>query len=68
MAMLDVKDLNVYYGKIHAIKNISLTVEEGELVSLIGANGAGKTTTLRTKDLSFDGYYGPDPVYRPDQL
>lgn len=38
MAMLDVKDLNVYYGKIHAIKNISLTVEEGELVSLIGAN------------------------------
>ena len=56
MAMLDVKDLNVYYGKIHAIKNISLTVEEGELVSLIGANGAGKTS------------YGPDPVYRPDQL
>ncbi len=44
MAMLDVKDLNVYYGKIHAIKNISLTVEEGELVSLIGANGAGKTS------------------------
>ena len=61
MAMLDVKDLNVYYGKIHAIKNISLTVEEGELVSLSGQNGAGK-------DLSFDGYYGPDPVYRPDQL
>ena len=48
MAMLDVKDLNVYYGKIHAIKNISLAGEEGELVSLIGANGAGKTTTLRT--------------------
>lgn len=46
MAMLDVKDLNVYYGKIHAIKNISLTVEEGELVSLIGANGAGKTSLL----------------------
>lgn len=48
MAMLDVKDLNVYYGKIHAIKNISLTVEEGELVSLIGANGAGKTSLLTT--------------------
>ena len=63
MAMLDVKDLNVYYGKIHAIKNISLTVEEGELVSLIGANGAGKTSLLTaimgqipsTGQLSFDG-------------
>lgn len=48
MAMLDVKDINVYYGAIHAIKGISLTVEEGEIVTLIGANGAGKSTTLRT--------------------
>ena len=63
MAMLDVKDLNVYYGKIHAIKNISLTVEVGELVSLIGANGAGKTSLLTaimgqipsTGQISFEG-------------
>lgn len=63
MAMLDVKDLNVYYGKIHAIKNISITVEEGELVSLIGANGAGKTSLLTaimgqipsTGQISFEG-------------
>lgn len=63
MAMLDVKDLNVYYGKIHAIKNISPTVEEGELVSLIGANGAGKTSLLTaimgqipsTGQISFEG-------------
>ena len=47
-AMLDIKDINVYYGAIHAIKGISLTVNEGEIVTLIGANGAGKSTTLRT--------------------
>lgn len=46
--MLEVKDLNVFYGNIHAIKGISLVVNEGEVVSLIGANGAGKTTTLQT--------------------
>ena len=46
--MLEIKDLNVFYGAIHALKGISLTVGEGELVSLIGANGAGKTTTLHT--------------------
>ncbi len=45
--MLEIKDLNVYYGGIHAIKDISLSVKEGEIVSLIGANGAGKTTTLQ---------------------
>ena len=44
--MLEIKDLNVFYGAVHAIKGISLTVGDGELVSLIGANGAGKTTTL----------------------
>jgi branched-chain amino acid transport system ATP-binding protein len=46
--MLEIKNLNVYYGVIHALKDISLTVNEGEIVTLIGANGAGKTTTLRT--------------------
>ncbi len=48
MSMLEVKDLHTYYGNIHALKGVSLYVEEGEIVSLIGANGAGKTTTLRT--------------------
>jgi len=46
--MLEVKDMNVFYGAIHAIKGISLFVDDGELVSLVGANGAGKTTTLHT--------------------
>ena len=48
MALLEVKDLHVYYGMIHAIKGISFTVDKGEIVTLIGANGAGKTTTLHT--------------------
>ena len=46
--ILDVKDINVFYGAIHAITDISFTVEEGEIVTLIGANGAGKSTTLNT--------------------
>ena len=45
---LEIKDLHVHYGKIEAIKGISVTVNEGEIVTLIGANGAGKTTTLKT--------------------
>src|SRR5512145_875190 len=48
MALLEVENLHTYYGKIHALKGISLTVEEGEIVTLIGGNGAGKTTTLNS--------------------
>ncbi len=48
MAMLEVNEIHSYYGNIHALKGISLKVEKGEIVTLIGANGAGKTTTLRT--------------------
>ena len=45
---LEIKDLRVHYGKIEAIKGISVIVNQGEIVTLIGANGAGKTTTLKT--------------------
>lgn len=48
MPMLNVDNVHTYYGKIHALKGISLTIEKGEIVTLIGGNGAGKTTTLRT--------------------
>ena len=48
MAMLELKDIQVYYGVIQAIKGISFKVEQGEVIALIGANGAGKTTTLQT--------------------
>ena len=48
MAMLEVKDLEVYYGVIQALKGISFDVDQGDIVALIGANGAGKTTTLHT--------------------
>jgi branched-chain amino acid transport system ATP-binding protein len=48
MAILEVDHVHTYYGNIHALKGISFTVEQGEIVTLIGANGAGKTTTLRT--------------------
>ena len=48
MTMLEVKDLEVYYGMIQAIKGISFHVDKGEVIALIGANGAGKTTTLHT--------------------
>ncbi|MFQ5434421.1 MAG: ATP-binding cassette domain-containing protein, partial [Anaerolineae bacterium] len=48
MPMLEVNDIHTYYGNIHALKGVTISVEKGEIVTLIGANGAGKTTTLRT--------------------
>ena len=64
MALLELRDVNAYYGNIHALKGICLTVDEGEIVTLIGANGAGKSTTLKTisgllrpraGEITFDG-------------
>ena len=48
MSMLNIDDIHVYYGAIHAIKGVSFEVNEGEIVALIGANGAGKSTILKT--------------------
>jgi branched-chain amino acid transport system ATP-binding protein len=48
MALLEVDNVHAYYGNVHALKGISITVEDGEIVTLIGANGAGKSTTLKT--------------------
>jgi branched-chain amino acid transport system ATP-binding protein len=48
MAILEVENLHTYYGHIHALKDVSLSVDRGEIVTLIGGNGAGKSTTLKT--------------------
>jgi branched-chain amino acid transport system ATP-binding protein len=48
MALLELRDIHTYYGAIHALRGVSLTIDEGEIVALIGSNGAGKSTTLRT--------------------
>jgi branched-chain amino acid transport system ATP-binding protein len=48
MALLELKDVHTYYGAIHALRGVSISVEDGEIVTLIGSNGAGKSTTLRT--------------------
>ncbi|MDQ2965639.1 MAG: ABC transporter ATP-binding protein [Chloroflexota bacterium] len=64
MSLLELRDVHAYYGNIHALKGVSLTVEQGEIVTLIGANGAGKSTTLKTisgllrprqGEITFDG-------------
>ncbi len=64
MALLELRDVHAYYGNIHALKGVSLTVDKGEIVTLIGSNGAGKSTTLRaisgllrprTGEIWFDG-------------
>src|SRR4029450_12819049 len=46
--LLELRDVHTYYGNIHALKGISITIEQGEIVTLIGSNGAGKSTTLKT--------------------
>ena len=48
MALLELRDVHTYYGNIHALKGVSLTIDQGEIVTLIGSNGAGKSTTLKT--------------------
>ncbi|MHB9034470.1 MAG: ATP-binding cassette domain-containing protein, partial [Anaerolineae bacterium] len=58
MALLDVKDLHVSYGAIRALQGISFNIEQGEIVTLIGANGAGKSTTLRTISGLLRPYHG----------
>ncbi|WP_018467313.1 ABC transporter ATP-binding protein [Calidithermus timidus] len=69
MSLLELKNVHTYYGHIHALKGISLTVNEGEIVTLIGANGAGKSTTLRTisgmvKARSGEVLYEGKPIQR----
>jgi branched-chain amino acid transport system ATP-binding protein len=75
--MLKVKNINTYYGRVHALKNVSLHLQEGEIVTLIGANGAGKTTLLnslsgvippRSGEILFEGLrvhgFSPDKIVR----
>lgn len=67
MALLEVNDVHSYYGNIHALKGISLTVDEGEIVTLIGSNGAGKSTTLRTISGLMSPRYG-NVLYEGDDI
>ena len=64
MALLEVDDIHTYYGNIEALKGVSLEVEEGECVTLIGSNGAGKSTTLRSISGLTPPRDGLDPVRR----
>jgi branched-chain amino acid transport system ATP-binding protein len=69
MSLLELKEVHTYYGHIHALKGISLRVEEGEIVTLIGSNGAGKSTTLRTisglvKPRQGEVLYQGKPIHR----
>ena len=64
MALLEVTELHTFYGNIEALKGISLTVEEGEVVTLIGSNGAGKSTTLRSISGLTPPREGIDPLRR----
>ena len=64
--MLEINNLNVHFGVIHALKGISLTVNDGEIVTLIGANSAGKTATLRT--ISGLKAYGGDIILNGENI
>ncbi len=64
MAMLEIQNVHTYYGNIHALKDISLNIDKGEIVTLIGANGAGKSTTLKTISGLLRPQQGIDPIRR----
>ncbi len=64
--MLEVKNLNVWYGGIHAIKGIDMTIEQGQIVTLIGANGAGKSSTIRSIAGLVKGWKGDITYTKPD--
>ena len=67
MAMLEIKDLNVYYGGIHALKGISLEVEQGQIVSMIGANGAGKSSMMNAIS-GLVKYKSGEIIYKGEKL
>ena len=64
MAILELDNVHTYYGHIHALKGVSLTVEQGEIVTLIGGNGAGKTTTLQHHQRAAPAAAGHGPAGR----